>query len=92
MVAFIDDHRREYGVEPIWQVLPIAPSTYYAQKAKQADPSLRSRRAQRDEALRSEISRAWQQNFRLYGARKVWRRLLREGVATARCTVERLMK
>lgn len=92
MVAFIDDHREEYGVEPICAVLPIAPSTYYAHKAKQTNPLLRSRRAQRDEELRPEISRAWQQNFRLYGARKVWRQLHREGIATARCTVERLMK
>ncbi len=92
MVAFIDDHRQEYGVEPICAVLPIAPSTYYAYRAQQADPSRRSRRARRDEELRSDISRAWQQNFRLYGARKVWRQLHREGIATARCTVERLMK
>ena len=91
MVAFIDDHRAEYGVEPICRVLPIAPSTYYAQKAMEAEPDLRSARAKRDEVLEVEIGRVWEENFELYGVRKVWRQLLREGITLARCTVARLM-
>ena len=92
MVSFIDEHRDEYGVEPICEVLPIAPSTYYRHKALQADPFLRSARARRDEALRPEIRRVWKESFEAYGARKVWRQLGREGFALARCTVERLMR
>jgi transposase InsO family protein len=91
MVAFIDDHRQEYGVEPICSVLPIAPSTYYRHKAREADPSLHSARAQRDEELRPEIRRVWKDNFQVYGVRKVWRQLNREGHTVARCTVARLM-
>ena len=91
MVAFIDDHREEYGVEPICAVLPIAPSTYYAHKVREADPDLRPARAQRDEELRPEIQRVWQENFQVYGVRKVWRQLNREGHTVARCTVARLM-
>jgi transposase InsO family protein len=91
MIAFIDDHRDEYGVEPICKVLPIAPSTYYGHKAREADPALRSVRAQRDEALCGEIRRVWEENFRVYGVRKLWRQLKREGLAVARCTVARLM-
>jgi transposase InsO family protein len=92
MVAFIDRHRAEYGVEPICRVLPIAPSSYYAAKAAEADPTRRCARAQRDARLRGEIHRVWQANRRLYGARKIWRQLRREGLPVARCTVERLMR
>ena len=92
MVGFLDDHHEEHGVEPICEVLPIAPSTYYAQRACEADPSKRSVRAVRDAELREEIERVWKENFSVYGARKVWRQLSREGVAVARCTVERLMR
>jgi transposase InsO family protein len=92
MVAFIDDHRSEYGVEPICRVLPIAPSTYYAHKAVESDPTKASARAQRDALLRPEIRRVWMQNFQVYGAEKVWRQLNREGIIVARCTVERLMR
>jgi len=92
MVAFIDEYRQQYGVEPICSVLPIAPSTDYAHKAQQRDPSLRSARAQREEVLREEIRRVWKENFQVYGARKVWRQLNREGTRVARCTVERLMR
>ena len=92
MVAFIDDHRAEYGVEPICPVLPIAPSTYYVHKAWEADPSLRSARAQRDEILCGEIGRVWEENFQVYGAKKAWKQLNREGIAVARCTVARLMR
>ena len=91
MVSFIDDHRQQYGVEPICAVRPIAPSTYYAHKAQAADPSHRSVRAQRDDRLKSEIRRVWDQILRVYGADKVWRQLRREGFGVARCTVERLM-
>ena len=92
MVAFIDDHRAEYGVEPICQVLPIAPSTFYAHKAIEANPIRASARAQRDGWLSAEIRRVWEQNFCVYGARKVWLQLNREGIGVARCTVERLMR
>jgi len=91
MVSFIDEHREEHGVEPICEVLPIAPSTYYEQKAREADPARLPKRAIRDEELREEIERVWKENFGVYGARKVWRQLRREGVDVARCTVERLM-
>ena len=92
MISFIDDYREEYGVEPICAVLPIAPSTYYACKAREADPALRSARAISDEVLQPEIERVWRENRRVYGARKVWRQLNREGFAVARCTVARLMR
>ena len=91
MIAFIDDHRAVHGVEPICKVLPIAPSTYHDHVAKRADPSRLSDRARRDMALKPEIERVFAENFEVYGARKVWRQLKREGIAVARCTVERLM-
>ena len=91
MVSFLNDHRERYGVEPICAVLPVAPSTYYEQKSRESDPDRLPARAKRDAVLRAEIGRVWQENFRVYGARKVWRQLQREGVAVARCTVERLM-
>lgn len=91
MVAFIDDHRGVYGVEPICRVLPIAPSTYYAHKARERDPSRRSRRHHRDAVLGPAIERVWILNHRAYGARKVWKQLHREGIPVARCTVARLM-
>ena len=92
MVSFIDDHREEHGVEPTCRELQIAPSTYYEHKAQEADPSRLSKRAVRDAELRVEIERVWKENFGVYGARKVWRQLRREGVDVARCTVERLMR
>jgi putative transposase len=92
MIAFIDDHREAYGVEPICKILPIAPSTYHAHVAKRVDPAKRSARARRDMTLKPEIARVFAANFEVYGARKVWRQLQREGVDTARCTVERLMR
>jgi putative transposase len=90
-VRFIDEHRGEYGVEPICGVLPIAPSTYYQHKAQQVDPTRRSERSHRDERLCEEVARVWKQNEEVYGVRKVWRQLSREGHAVARCTVARLM-
>jgi len=92
MVRFIDDHREEYGVEPICRELPIAPSTYYEHKARQADPGRLPRRTRRDAVLRDHIRRVWEANFQVYGVRKVWRQLKREGIEVARCTVERLMR
>lgn len=92
MVAFIDIHREAYGVEPICAVLPIAPSTYYEQKARQADPTCVPARAQGDVRLRPEIARVWQANRRIYGAKKVWKQLDREQIPVARCTVARLMR
>ncbi len=92
MTAFIDDHRDAHGVEPICKVLPIAPSTYFDHLAKRADPEKRSIRARRDTTLRPKINRVFEQNLKVYGARKVWLQLNREGVEVARCTVERLMR
>ena len=92
MTAFIDEHRSTYGVEPICRVLPIAPSTYYTQAARQVEPERRPARWHRDAVLCKQIRRVWEENFRVYGVRKVWRQLLREGVQVARCTVERLMR
>ena len=92
MVSFIDEHRMAYGVEPICEVLPIAPSTYYEQKVRQADPGRQPARARRDAELREAIPRVWQENFSVYGPRKVWKQLKREGIEVARCTVERLMR
>jgi len=92
MTNFIDEHRGEYGVEPICQVLPIAPSTYHERVAQRRDPSRLSPRAQRDEAMKPEVRRVFDANFKVYGVRKVWRQMQREGFDIARCTVERLMR
>jgi transposase InsO family protein len=92
MVSFVDEHRGEYGVEPICAQLPIAPSTYYECKAREVDPSRLPPRARRDLELSGEIRRVYDENFLVYGARKVWRQLNREQITVARCTVERLMQ
>jgi transposase InsO family protein len=92
MVSFIDEHRDEYGVEPICSQLPIAPSTFYDHQDKRHHPERRSNRARQDDALCPEIQRVWEENFRVYGAHKVWKQLNREDIEVARCTVERLMK
>ena len=91
MVAFIDEHREAYGVEPICAVWPIAPSTYYTHKARQTHPDRRGARARRDDVLRPRIRQVWEENFAVYGVRKVWRQLKRRGEPVARCTVARLM-
>src|SRR6058998_350870 len=91
-VAFIDQHRTTYGVEPICRVLPIAPSTYFRHKAQRADPTRRSARAQRDDELRAIIRRIWTEHFQVYGPRKVWRQMGREHLRVARCRVRRLMR
>jgi putative transposase len=92
MVAYIDDHRDRFGVEPICAVLPIAPSTYFLHKAQQRDATTRSARAQRDAELRVEIRRVWDANHQVYGPKKVWKELRREGRRVARCTVARVMR
>jgi putative transposase len=92
MVSFIDEHREVYGVEPICEVLPIAPSTYYEHKATERDPERRSDRAKQDEMLCGEIQAAWDENEEAYGYRKMWRELKRRQVEVARCTVARLMR
>jgi putative transposase len=92
MVRFIDDHRDVYGVEWTCATVPIAPSTYFLHKVQHVDPTRRSARAQRDDRLRVEIQRVWDANHQVYGPRKVWRQLRREGHRVARCTVRRLMR
>jgi putative transposase len=98
MLAFIDDprevhgHRGAHGVEPICEVLSIAPSTYHAHVARRVDPTRLPARAEHDLALKAAIQRVFEANFGVYGVRKVWRQLGREGIGTARCTVARLMR
>ena len=92
MTSFIHSHREQYGVEPICNVLPIAPSTYYEGKARETDHRRLPARARRDGELREQIRRVWKENFGVYAVRKVWRQLDREGVVAARCTVARLMR
>ena len=92
MVSFIDAHRAEYGVEPICTQLPIAPSTYYECKSREADSTRLPARARRDIELVGEIQRVYDENFFVYGAYEVWRQLNREQITVARCTVERLMR
>jgi transposase InsO family protein len=92
MVGFIDEHREKFGVEPICAVLQIAPSLYYELKARERDPHRRPGRARRDAELCAQISRVWRENREVYGVRKVWKQLRREGQAVARCTVARLMR
>lgn len=92
MVAFIDRHRATLGVESICRTLQFAPSAYYERKRQAIAPELRSPRRRTDETLRVAIHRVWEANFQVYGTRKIWRQLLREGYDVARCTVERLMR
>jgi putative transposase len=89
---FVDQHRQVHGVEPICQVLQIAPSGYWRYVAQRRLPALRSTRARRDEVLMTHIERIWRTNLQVYGADKVWRQLHREQHSVARCTVERLMR
>lgn len=92
MNAYIDQHRDIYGVEPICNVLQVAPSAYRRHAARQRNPELRSARAKRDERLMPHIERVWQANMEVYGAKKVWKQMNREDIVVARCTVERLMR
>ena len=91
-MGFVTDHRDQYGVEPICRVVPIAPSTYFRARAAERDPPRRSPRAQREASLRDAIQRVWVAHYGVYGARKVWHQLQREGIRVARCTVRRLMR
>ena len=90
--SFIDRYRNAFGVEPICRVLQVAPSAYRRHAARLRNPELHSERTKRDLALSSETARVWHANRAVYGADKVWRQLNREGIAVARCTVERLMR
>ncbi len=92
MVAYVDAHRDRFGVESICRALPIAPSTYHRHRQQQVEPTRRSTRARRDDVLRPEIQRVWDEHHQVYGPRKVWRQLKREGFRVARCTVGRLMR
>ena len=92
MIAFIDDHRAVYGVEPNCRLLPVAPSTYRAHAARRVDSAKLPARARDDASLIIEIRRVLEANFCVYGVRKIWRQLGREGIAVARCTVARLMR
>ena len=92
MIGFIDENRDEYGVEPICRTLAVAPSTYYQHAARRRAPESAPARVRRDAQLRQEITRVFEENYRVYGVRKVWRQLKREGQSVARCTVERLMR
>ncbi len=92
MYGFVDDQRYAHGVEPICEVLQIAPSAYRRYAARAKDSSLLSPRAQRDRQLLPKIEAVWNANLQVYGADKVWKQMNREGVRVARCTVERLMR
>ena len=91
MIEIIDENREEFGVEPICDVIEVAPATYYEHKHQERDPDRRSDRAKRDEVLRPEIQRVFDDNYRVYGVRKVWKQLNREHIPVAKCTVRRLM-
>ncbi|HFX5756807.1 TPA: IS3 family transposase [Escherichia coli] len=91
MMPLLDKLREQYGVGPVYSELHIAPSTYYHCQQQRHHPDKRSARAQRDDWLKKEILRVYDENHQVYGVRKVWRQLLREGIRVARCTVARLM-
>jgi len=92
VTEFVDRNRSQYGVESICRMLPIAPSTYYEHAARGRDPDRLPTRSKRDAELRVEVDRVWHENRQVYGVRKVWKQLNREGHRVARCTVARLMR
>ena len=92
MISFVDAYRDKHGVEPICRLVAIAPSTYHAHVARRSKPETAPPRVKRDAMLSVEIKRAFDENFQVFGVRKVWRQLQREGHDVARCTVARLMK
>jgi hypothetical protein len=92
VMSFIDAHRGELGIEPICRELAIAPSSYHEYAARIADPGRRPARARRDDEMREAIKRVHENSFGLYGARKVWHQMRREGMTVAKCGVERLMR
>ena len=91
-MSFIDAHREELGIEPICRELAVAPSSYHEHAVRLADPGRRPARVRRDDELKEDIKRVHENSFGLYGSRKVWHQLRREGIAVAKCTVERLMR
>lgn len=91
-MAFIDANREELGIEPICRELAIAPSSYHEHAARLANPDKHSSRARRDDVIRQQIRGVHDASFGLYGSRKVWHQLRREGTKVAKCTVERLMR
>jgi putative transposase len=91
MFRYIEEHKDRFGVEPICNELPIAPSTYYELKARERDPAKLPARQKRDAELCPQIQRVWHENFCVYGARKTWKQLNRERIGAAHCTVRRLM-
>ena len=92
MIRFVDAYRDEHGVEPVCRVLAIAPSTYHEHARRRLAPETAPARVKKDARLMSEIRRVYEENFEVYGVRKVWRQMLREGHTIARCTVARLMR
>lgn len=92
VIPLVNSLREQYGVEPVCHELAVAPSTYYHHQQRLCNPERRCNRDKRDDLLKPEIQRVYEENFSVYGARKVWRQLRREGFSVARCTVERLMK
>jgi putative transposase len=92
VIDFMEDHHKDYGIEPMCEVLRIAPSTWYARKAKKADPEKRSKRAKADDAMSLKIRQVFEDNFGVYGVRKVWHQLKRQGEDIGRDAVARLMK
>jgi beta-phosphoglucomutase-like phosphatase (HAD superfamily) len=92
VMSFIDDHRKTLGIEPVCRELRVAPSSYHTHVARLADPDKRPTRARRDDEIREQIGRVHEASFGLYGTRKVWHQLRREGIKVAKCTVERLMR
>jgi len=88
----MEDHHEDYGIEPMCEVLRIAPSTWYARAAKKADPEKRSKRAKADDAMSLKIRQVFEDNFGVYGVRKVWHQLNRQGVNVGRNCLARLMK
>jgi len=91
-MAFVDEQRARFGVEPICKALQVAPSAYWREARRRREPALCPPRRQRDARLMTEIERVWNANMRVYGADKVWKQLNRERIEVARCTVERLMR
>ena len=92
VMSFIDSHREELGIEPICRELAIAPSSYDEHATRLAEPGKRSARARRDDKIKEQIKRVHDDSSGLYGTRKVWRQMRREGIEVAKCTVERLMR
>ena len=85
VISFIDDHRKELGIEPICRELAVAPSSYHEHESRLADPDKRPARARRDDEIKEQIARVHEASFGLYGTRKVWHQLRREGIKVSKC-------